>query len=213
MKSRILKKILKNYLFAIAVSAIIAICIRAFVFEAFRIPTDFMAPTIRPGDHVFTYKLAYHSHSIERGDVIIFSFATDPAKEYIKRVIGVEGDHLEIKAGILYLNGKQVTQANPKKEENGVEIFDEVLDKKSFKISWLQSNQSAENDSSKNMISVQVPKGHVFVLGDHRSKGQDSRNWGFLPVSMVKGKAILIWFSVDPKTKSIRWDRFFKRLS
>jgi signal peptidase I len=164
-----MKSLLSGYAIAIGTAAAVALLLRVFVLEAFRIPTDFMAPTLLPGDHIFVNKL---NKSPKRGDVVIFSFPNDATKDYIKRVVAIEGDKVEIRDGVVYLNGK-----------------DELADKK-YRVSWEGATEEARR-----MMPVTVPEGHIFVLGDNRAKGQDSRTWGFLPAKQVEGRATLVWFS------------------
>jgi signal peptidase I len=173
-----LKGVLGGYALAIGGAATVALLLRVFVVEAFRIPTDFMTPTLLPGDHIFVNKLAYGrrfwstSSQPKRGDVVIFSFPNDAAKDYIKRVVAIEGDKVEIRDGVVYLNGKK------------------ELESAKYHVRWEGATQDARN-----MMPVTVPSGHVFVLGDNRAKGQDSRTWGFLPAAQIKGRAALVWFS------------------
>lgn len=213
----VLSKLLKDYFVAIATAATVALLLRVYVIEAFRIPTDFMAPMLLPGDLIFVDKLAYVKRPFaenpprpDRGDVVIFSFPNDPARDYIKRVIAVEGDTIEIKASQVYLNGKSISR------QVAPDRFEEVLGERTYQVQWMGTAEDARQ-----MVSVKVPPGSVFVLGDNRAKGQDSRVWGFLQLSSLKGKASFIWFSTGPeeqgKDKSssairVRWSRVMTRV-
>lgn len=187
-----LGRLVRDYLFAIGAAAVIAILLRVFVVEAFRIPTDFMAPMLLPGDHIFVNKLAYKgpfgADKPARGDVIVFAFSNDPTKDYIKRVVGIGGDRVEMKKGVVILNG------NPVSRLMETDVFEETLDGRHYYVEWRGAPPEARD-----MTGVVVPQGQVFVLGDNRAKGQDSRSYGFLPVDSIKGRASWIWLSLAPK--------------
>jgi signal peptidase I len=195
----IIRVLLKNYFYAIVISAAVALIFRAYIMEAFYIPTDFMAPTLLPGDHVFSYKLAYIKNKKPlRGDLILFRFVQDPTKEYVKRVIGIEGDVVEIRGAKVFINQKPISSLVSKKE--GTYILEEVLEKTSYQVFW--EAQSLEDIK---MSPAQVPPKHLFVLGDNRTKGQDSRGWGYLPIEAVRGQIWFIWFSRgEPERKQLK---------
>lgn len=205
--SAVIIQLLKDYFLAIIGAAFVAIILRVYVVEAFRIPTDFMSPALLPGDLIFVNKLAYSpllgNKAPERGDVVIFSFPNDPAKDYIKRVIALPGDTVALQANKVILNGKPISREGP----GGV--YDEELPDHKYSVLWNGTTKEAGH-----MTMVKVPQDSVFVLGDNRAKGQDSRSWGFLPTSGLKGRASIIWFSSgEPKSAShIRWSRLFKRV-
>jgi signal peptidase I len=204
--SEFLKKLLKNYVVAILISGFLAFFIRVFIVEAFKIPFDFMSPALLPGDHIFLNKTAYSSlfskkNSVpSRSDVVVFNFISDPTKDYLKRVIGLPGDKVEIKDGHLILNGKDSTVLEPDGS------YTDQLENQKIKVYW-----DGVPLEQRKMVEVLVPEGQIFVLGDNRAKGQDSRAWGFLPLSSLKGKATLIWFSIE-SGKKIRWSRIFKKV-
>ncbi len=192
-----LKTLFKNYVFVITASAILALLLRHFVLEAFFIPSEYMSPTLKAGDHIFVYKLAYKfskNHMPANGDVIIFTFPNEPKKEYIKRVVGVAGDKIEIARGKVLLNGKEISESNASSPHD----FTEKLLTHTYNVTWNNSEPEARK-----MIAVNVPENHVFVLGDNRAMGHDSRVWGFLPVEYIKGKALWIWFS-DERSRMFR---------
>lgn len=207
----IIRAILQNYFVAIFGAAVLAFLLRVFVMEAFRIPTDLMAPMLLPGDHIFVNKLAYKGlvglgkGDPQRGDIVIFTMPADPTKDYIKRVVAVAGDRVEIRDGAVVLNGKTISRAT------GPDNFDETVDGRTYSVQW--TGAPAE---TRRMMEVTVPPGNVFVLGDHRAKGQDSRAWGFLPVKAIEGRASLIWFSTgagnDGGTLGVRWSRIFTKV-
>lgn len=203
--------LVRGYLIAICAAAAVALFLRVYVIEAFRIPTDSMAPTLVAGDNIFVDKLAYGGHlgmkerPVHRGDVVVFSFASDPSRDYIKRVIGIGGDHVEIRHEHVYLNGKDISQP----EGNG--LFEERLGTHDYRVEW-----SGATSSRRNMVLVTVPKHKIFVLGDNRAKGRDSRNWGFLGHDALRGRATIILLSIGLGQQSaprvIRWKRFFKKI-
>lgn len=215
-----LYSLLKDYFFAIAVAAAIALGLRVYVVEAFRIPTDFMSPMLLPGDHIFVNKLAYgglpgiKAPEPARGDVIVFSFPNDPTKDYIKRVVAIGGDTVEIRGSRVVLNGSTISQPADGLNNND-ERFEEQLDTHSYLVQWKGANAEARK-----MTQVKVPQGQVFVLGDNRAKGQDSRAYGFLPIQNIKGKASLIWFSMGSSapggqggSSGVRWSRLLTRVN
>lgn len=201
-----IQALLKNYFFAIIGAAVVALLLRVFVMEAFRIPTDLMAPMLLPGDHIFVNKLAYKEilglgdSAPARGDVVVFSMPNDPTKDYIKRVVALAGDKIEIRDSQVVVNGQVVSR------DLGSDVFEESADGKTYQVQW-----TGAPPETRKMFEVTVPEGHVFVLGDHRAKGQDSRAWGFLPASALEGRASLIWFSMG-KPDGVRWSRIFTRV-
>lgn len=201
-----IKSVASGYFFAIAAAAITAFVVRAFLFEAYRIPTEFMSPALLPGDHIFVNKLAYRRYGVigphespKRGDVVVFSFPTEPNKDFIKRVIAIEGDTVEIQDDVVFLNGKAISVRSP---DTGV--MDEVLGGRRFKASWI----GADAATIHKMSAVRVPDDQFFVLGDNRVRGQDSRTWGFVSSRYLKGRAGMIWFSSSKQ--GTRWDRVLK---
>lgn len=153
----------------IVVSILVALLIKTFVFNSTKVIGNSMNPTLEQNDRLFSNKIVYVIGEPKRGDVIILKAPDDPTKDYIKRVIGVEGDKIEIRDGIVYLNGKAI-------EENYIAdgAFTDIY---------------AEN-------TWEVPKDHVFVLGDNRGPGEsnDSRSFGIIETEKVKGKASLRYF-------------------
>lgn len=202
-----LSSLLRNYFYAIVIAAIAAFAVRMYVAEAFKIPTDFMAPTLVPGDHIFVNKLAFIGKSpVARGNVVVFSFPNDPRKEFIKRVVGIAGDTVSIQDGGVILNGKRISEKSIAKSTRELLVFDENLDGTVYQTQWISNSGTSTDNNGLNMMPISVPAGKVFMLGDFRSKGQDSRSWGFIDVGLIKAKAIFVWLSIGD---SIRWDRMF----
>lgn len=258
---------------------IIAILLRVFIFEAYTIPSGSMIPTLAVGDYIFINKLAYGlwnpfsgAQGINwghpnRGDVIVFDYPCDE-KDYIKRVIAVEGDHVEVTPeGYVRLNGQWIKEENQGILENYDYYEPKVnyhLDQYKVQLAHTQSEKITfsvlhgfefnpptnpsplpfdwtdrervygERTSdpkpnyiclkSSKMLSIpqytypwQVPEGHVFVMGDNRDNSYDSRFWGFVPVSNIKGRASFIWLSLNPEPESawkkIRTERLFQGLN
>lgn len=207
-------KILKGYVVVILVAAMAAGLVRLFILEGFRIPTDFMAPGIRAGDLIFVNKLRYgfrypttgYASTMlavpKRGDVVIFSLSTDSGHEYIKRVIAVPGDRVSIKNKQVFLNGQSISSPYEKKSDRVV--FQERLSDRTYFVHW----DSKVDENSQDLSEVEVPQGQLFLLGDSRSQGNDSRQWGFVPVASVLGKAWFVWMSL--REGHFQWSRILR---
>lgn len=193
------KSIVREWAEAIIVALLLALFIRTFFVQAFKIPSGSMLPTLQIGDHLLVNKLLYGIRvpivgkryfdffAPERGDIIVFVFPEDPAKDFIKRVVGIPGDVLEIREKKLFRNGQMV--------DDGDEPYAQYLD---------QSQNKVPRD---NWGPETVPAGNVFVLGDNRDRSYDSRFWGFVPFENIKGKAVVIYWSWDGEETWVRLNR------
>lgn len=193
------KSIAREWAEAIIVALLLALFIRTFFVQAFKIPSGSMLPTLQIGDHLLVNKLLYGIRvpivgkryfdffAPERGDIIVFVFPEDPAKDFIKRVVGIPGDVLEIREKKLFRNGQMV--------DDGDEPYAQYLD---------QSQNKVPRD---NWGPETVPEGNVFVLGDNRDRSYDSRFWGFVPFENIKGKAVVIYWSWDGEETWVRFNR------
>jgi signal peptidase I len=197
------KKLIKDYLEPLGVAVLIALFIRAFVVQAFQIPSSSMEPTLLIGDYLLVNKFTYgiripytdvkffQFKKPQRGDVIVFIFPLDPSKDFIKRVIGTEGEKVEIIHNKIYINDRLID------DPWGHFVTDRIPR------SYLQRME--------NFGPVVVPKNSLFVLGDNRDNSEDSRFWGFLNVNAVLGKALVMYFSWDRNSESlfdrVRWSR------
>ena len=193
------KSIFREYAEAIIVALVLALFIRTFVVQAFKIPSGSMEPTLEIGDHILVNKFIYGTKipftSIrlipwkepKRGDVIVFIYPLDPSKDFIKRVVGVSGDTIKIVNKKLYINETEVPDPHAVYKEDN--IF------------------SAEAQKRDNFGPVTVPKACLFVLGDNRDRSLDSRFWGFVPLEDVRGKAFIIYWSWNSQGTTVRWNR------
>ncbi len=206
---------LKGYTAAILIAAFSALLFRIFILEAFKIPTDFMYPSLHAGDFIFVNKMAYKKFALfgpdaepKRGDVVVFSFPNNPKKEFIKRVIAVSGDDVEMRDGEIFVNGKSILLKKPDNQHPNE--FWEENDSNRYVTIW--GNNAAQLSK---ISSIKVPQGQMFVLGDSRSKGQDSRNWGFVSTGYIEGKAVFVWFSKSQDQNGklqVKWNRILKRI-
>ena len=184
---------------AILVAILIALFIRTFVVQAFKIPSGSMKQTLQIGDHIlvnkfiFGVKMPYWNKTIlplktpQRGDIIVFKYPVDPSKDFIKRVIGVGGDVVESRDKQLYVNHKQVNH------KFGVHTDPRIL--------------SGANKPRDNFGPLTVPENALFVMGDNRDESYDSRFWGFVDLKAVNGKAFIIYWSWDKQNFGVRWKR------
>ena len=184
------KRLLREYAEAIITALILALIIRAYVIQAFKIPSGSMVPTLLIGDHILVNKFIYGTKipfsdkqvlmfkKPARGDIIVFKYPENPRKDFIKRVVGIENDKIESRNKKIYVNGKAVI-------EPYAYHFDSNI-------------RPGGNDPRDNFGPLIVPKGKVFVMGDNRDQSYDSRYWGFVDLKEIKGKALIIYWSWDP---------------
>jgi len=193
------KGIFREYFEAILIAIILALLIRTFIVQAFKIPSGSMKPTLLVGDHILVNKFIYGVKfpfvkttlipitDPERGDIVVFKFPEDPKKDFIKRVIGMPGDVVEIRNKKVYLNHK------PMEDTYGTYLDPHVI-----------PGSARPRD---NFGPVTVPAQSIFVMGDNRDHSYDSRFWGFVDLSMLKGKAFIIYWSWNKENSGIRWGR------
>jgi signal peptidase I len=188
---------------AIGIALILALIIRTFLFQAFKIPSGSMEDTLLIGDHLLVNKFIYgiqlpwsddrylSLRDPQRGDVIVFEFPLDEdlpfykRRDFIKRVIGVPGDVVEVRDKTVYINGAPLVL--PQEVHKGPAY--------------------AEDPRRDNLVPVKVPPGHYFVMGDNRDRSFDSRFWGFVDKSEIKGLAFIKYWSWNRETHSPRWNR------
>jgi signal peptidase I len=207
------KSPVREYFESIVIAVILALFVRTFVVQAFKIPSGSMEDNLLVGDHLLVNKFIFGGaptgaertvlpiRDIHRGDVIVFKYPEDPDRDFIKRTIGLPGETVEIRDKVVYINGRPLEQADyhlkfqPRSD-------DPRLDPKAL-----------------NWGPATVPAGHLFMMGDNRDNSADSRFWGFLPIAYVKGRAMTIYFSYDPDATgpvslitSIRWRRLFRQV-
>lgn len=183
----------REYFELIVETAIFVFFVMAFVVQAFQIPTGSMEPTLLVGDFLLVNKMAYVQpvydwekailprKDIRREDIIVFKYPRELYKDYVKRVIGLEGEKIEIRDKQVYIND------NPISENYKVHIYDKVYTKDEY--------YQYEDVIRDNYGPVEVPPGHCFAMGDNRDNSHDSRWWGFLSLNYVKGRPWIIYFS------------------
>jgi signal peptidase I len=200
------KKIIKEYVEPIIIAILIALFIRTFIVQAFKIPSGSMEPTLQVGDHLLVNKFIYgikipfmdtkyfQFRKPQRGDIVVFIYPKDRSKDFIKRVVGTEGEKIEIVRNKIYINDQLIDDPWGHYDERGPAA------------KYLQPMER--------FGPVVVPEGSFFVLGDNRDNSQDSRFWGYVNFNEVKGKAFIIYFSWDRYAQNllgkIRWVRFGK---
>jgi len=194
-----LKSKVHEYAEAIIIAILIAVVVRTFVVQAFKIPSRSMVPTLLVGDHILVNKFIYGVKvpflrntiipvtNPQRGDIVVFIYPNDRSKDYIKRVIGVSGDKIEIKNKIIFINGKQYSDAYGIYSDNVI---------------YPGSMQPRDNFGP-----VTVPPESLFVMGDNRDESADSRFWGFVDLKDVEGKAFIIYWSWNREEINLRWQR------
>ncbi|MBW1971513.1 MAG: signal peptidase I [Deltaproteobacteria bacterium] len=197
----------------IIIAFIIAFFLKATLVEATFVKSGSMMPTLLAGDYVIINKAAYGLHlpfikeilfpwgKIKRGDVVTFILPNNPHITYIKRVVGLPGDTIEIKDNILFINNKPVSDIHI---DGNPYLFEELLKNKKYYILKRTLNY--------NYGPVHVPAGHIFVLGDNRDNSADSRYFKFVPIKFIQGKAVIIHFSRDLGWAKIRFNRIGKKL-
>ena len=208
------KSTVREYFESLVIAVILALFIRTFVVQAFKIPTGSMEQNLLIGDHLLVNKFVFGPSlsgvertalpmkAISRRDVIVFKYPEEPERDFIKRVIGLPGDQIELRRKRVFVNGEPLDEPYvyylepPQKETGG--------------------DQQASSDPRESYGPVTVPPDHYFVMGDNRDNSQDSRYWGFLPRTYVKGKALIIYWSYDAEAGNMvtgtRWARLLHQV-
>ena len=195
LKARFNTTVLKSiclYVSSIVFAVCLALLIRTYVVQAFKIPSGAMKQTILVGDHILVDKLTYDKSSPVRGDIIVFKFPVEPEKDFIKRVIGLPGDTIEGRDKNIYINNE------PLEEPYAVHTDPHIISK--------------DIRPRDNYGPISIPDNALFVMGDNRDESFDSRFWGFVDYKDIRGKAFIIYWSQDKVDGQARWERIGKRL-
>jgi signal peptidase I len=212
---------------------VIVFLLRSFLFEPFRIPSGSLEPTLLKGDFILVNKFSYGTRlpilhtklfgdsKPERGDIIVFRWPPDQSYDFIKRVIGLPGDHIRYINKELFINGQKIPQTFLKKTVAEDEIGGEwtATENKENLLGVKHDIYVDPEKPKRDFEDIVVPEGMYFVMGDNRDDSMDSRYWGFVPDENIVGKAIRIWLSWNRKdmdsskmNSGIRWDRVGKRI-
>jgi len=198
---------LREYFESIVIAVILALFVRTWAVQAFKIPTGSMENNLLIGDHLLVNKFVFGPtaspvervllpvREIRRQDIVVFKYPDEPERDFIKRVIGLPGDTLELRNKKVYINGQPL-------EEPYVHFLEPASN----------VGEVTSFDVRERYGPVKVPEGQYFVMGDNRDNSQDSRYWGFLPRSYIKGRALMIYWSFDAGPGQVAEDSTFRRL-
>ena len=206
------KSITREYFESLVVAVVLALFDRPWVLQAFKIPSGSMENGLLVGDHLIVNKMPFApvpgglervllpTRAIRRGDVVVFKSPEQPDRDLIKRVIGLPGDTLELHRKVVYINGKPI-------DEPYIHLSEPAS----------TSGPPRADDRREEYGPVTVPEHQYFMMGDNRDNSEDSRYWGFMPESYVKGQALFIYFSLGgssslPIIGGVRWDRLLDRV-
>lgn len=226
-----MKKNIKEF-GSLSLIIILVLAFRSVLFEPFKIPSGSMIPTLLIGDFIVVNKFSYgfkvpfsdwFSDPVylgtpgkpKRGDVIVFKYPKNPDLNYIKRVVGLPGDSIEIVDKKVFINDKQISS-----QEIDGEYYMRDMDEKfklyNFKFFKTKTGDvqhitqiNVDNVYNSDYYKITIPKDKYFVMGDNRDFSSDSRIWGFVPFENIKGKAVMIWFSMNIPWPFITQDEVF----
>jgi signal peptidase I len=186
------KSTVREYFESIVIAVILALFVRTWVVQAFKIPTGSMENNLLIGDHLLVNKFLFGptpgrlekavlpTRDVRRGDVVVFKYPDEPDRDFIKRVIGLPGETLELRNKKVYINGRPL-------DEPYVHFLEPAG----------HAAEVTSSDVRESYGPVQVPADEYFVMGDNRDNSQDSRYWGYLPRSYIKGRALMIYWSYE----------------
>ena len=211
------KSTVREYFESICIAVILALFVRTFVVQAFKIPTGSMENNLLIGDHLLVNKFVFAPtmggleraalpiDPVRRGDILVFKYPQDPERDFIKRVIGLPGETLEVRNKKVYINGKPL-------DEPYVHFLFPPGERAPGDVRFDFSEKSDYGP-------VTVPERHYFMMGDNRDNSEDSRYWGFLPADYIKGKALFVYFSFTEAEDggsgllgSVRWGRLLHQI-
>lgn len=222
-----MRTFLRNYFETFCLALILGLFIRFFVLSSYRIPSESMYPSLWMGDFVFAFRLPFGVQlpgtdlklgslkDPRRGEVIVFRHPQETSQIFIKRVVGISGDRIEIKKGELWINGQKAEYETVNPDPRWVE---EGPRKGAFAKETILGNERViyqeQSDEAQFFGPVVVAPEQVFVLGDHRVKSDDSRQWGGVPLRLIDAKAWRTWFSIhwslEDSPTTIRWWRILR---
>lgn len=215
-----------------AIAVLVFFFLRAFVVEAFKIPSGSMESTLMPGDFLLVDKLVYGVEipftslripgwrSPVRGDVIVFQYPLEPSKTYVKRLVGVPGDTLSMREGALFRNGVKVDEPYVVHSDSSGDPSNEQFRwQRTYMVRTAEAAAFSDRPTRNNWGPLVVPAGKYFALGDNRDNSEDSRYWGFVPSENVRGRPVVIYYSYAPDSASayswfpgVRWQRLGARV-
>ena len=205
------KSQVREFFESICVAVILAFFVRTFVVQAFKIPTGSMEPNLLIGDHLLVNKfvsaptltslerMLLPIDPIRRGDIIVFKYPEDPSRDFIKRVIGLPGDTIEMRNKKIYVNGSAVDEPYA----HFIEPPDSAAS---------SAPDVGDGDLRDGFPPMMVPSDQYFMMGDNRDNSQDSRYWGFLQRDYIKGKALFVYFSFGDGVANVRWSRLLHQI-
>jgi signal peptidase I len=213
------------------IAIVVFLLVRAFLVEAFKIPSGSMEGTLLVGDFLLVNKLVYGAevpftgkrlpavHQPRDGDVVVFQWPTDPTKNFVKRLVGVPGDTLAMQDGELIRNGNRVRERYVRHTEPGVDPAGEEFRWQRDHLVRTAEASVGYHPSRNNWGPLVVPPRHYFMLGDNRDNSLDSRYWGFVPDSLIRGQPLIVYYSYQPDSgartawlTAIRWSRLGARV-
>lgn len=189
------KSVFWEYAEALLLAIILALGVRAFVLQPFTIPSESMLPTLKKGDYLFITRFSYglkipftdkefiHLGDPRHGDIIVFRYPRNERQDYIKRVVGIPGDVVEMRDKQLYRNGEKVVEP------------------------YIVNADPYIYPGRDNMSPRVIPENHYFVMGDNRDRSADSREWGLVPRANIHGRAWIIYWSWESWFSNVRWER------
>jgi len=215
-----------SWMRSLGIAFLLFLIIRTFLFEAFRIPSGSMEGTLLAGDFLFVNKVVYGAtipgterrlpalSEPDRGDVIVFAFPRDPRLNYVKRVVAIAGDTIAMRGGRLILNGREIPEPYVHRQGDAREIAEPEFAWQRAHLVGPTGRRATYRPTRNTWGPLLVPPGKYFVLGDNREHSSDSRYWGFVDQSLVRGRPAFVYFSYDREASSrlpwvtdIRWER------
>ena len=211
----------RDYLENVLIAVFLALVVRTFVLTGYKVPTSSMAPTLLPGDFIFSYRFPFGLkipltdtkiavQAPERGEIVVLNYAEQPRVNYVKRVIGFPGDRVQIENGELIVNGEKMQYEDMPPDEFAkaiqefpnsslsADMFKMVKEKSGDRSHWLLlMKEPNKSQKSHHFGPFIVPPNEVFLLGDNRDSSDDSRYWGTVPIERIEGRVVLIWLSLN----------------
>jgi signal peptidase I len=216
---------------SLATALVFFLILHVFLIEAFKIPTGSMEGTLQVGDFLLVNKLAYGAElpmlgarmpglrQPTRGEVVVFRYPPEPTQNYVKRVVGLPGDTIAMVRADLIRNGVRIPESYVRHAEPGMDPSGDQFSWQRSYLAPMPAPAPSYYPSRDNWGPLIVPERHYFVLGDNRDNSSDSRYWGFVPDSMIRGTPLLVYYSFIPDSAArfpwltrVRWDRIGERI-